>query len=154
MSCAKSCSAHGHAHCVPDPNLPRPLTWASDYAIGVPEIDSEHQWLFSLVAKSQAALSSGCCRQIEEIFDELFDYTCRHFANEEALMARIQYPHYLDHCQQHERLRSRLQQLRSEERKCQPAIATMTFLVDWLKCHTTTSDRRIGSFMRKQGLVA
>ena len=29
----------------------------------------------------------------------------------------------------------------------------MHFLTDWLKCHTTTSDRRIGTYMRKCGLV-
>jgi hemerythrin len=30
----------------------------------------------------------------------------------------------------------------------------LRFVVDWLKCHTTTSDRQIGTYMRKCGLVS
>jgi hemerythrin-like metal-binding protein len=93
---------------------------------------------------------------LEGILNELVDYTWYHFAHEEELMDRISYPYRLDHRRQHEELRLAL--LAMKERRVQGEanipIELSQFLADWLKRHTTTSDRRIGSYMRKQGLVS
>jgi hemerythrin-like metal-binding protein len=142
---------------MPDILCKRSIRWLPEYAIGVKQVDEEHQALFALLDKLHQGISAGNDLEILIcILDELVAYTCYHFAHEEELMEKIQYPYYLDHCRQHEDLRLRV--LAMKERA--PAgedtllIEVMQFLIDWLKGHTTTSDRRIGSYMRRCGLVS
>lgn len=131
--------------------------WLSDYAIGVQEVDAEHQGLFSLAEKLHRGILLQQDQQIVgPLLLDLIDYTCCHFAHEEQLMQRIGYPHYADHCLQHQDLQSRAvaMQERYSAGETGMAIELLQFVVDWLKCHTMTSDRRIGSYMRKYGLVS
>jgi hemerythrin-like metal-binding protein len=142
---------------MPDIVTEHKIRWLPDYMVGVQEIDHEHQGLFALAESYRLAMRAGKDREtLQQILNELFDYTHYHFAHEEELMERISYPYYPDHCRQHEGLRIKLRAIR--ERWAEEDIGmtneVMKFLVDWLKCHTTTSDRRIGSYMRKRGLVA
>jgi hemerythrin len=130
--------------------------WLPDYAIGVREVDAEHQGLFRLAEKLHGGILSGQNHEIVgPLLLDLVDYTCYHFKREEELMQRIGYPYYSDHCREHEDLRSQVFVMK-EGFDCGEtgmAITLLQFLTDWLKCHTTTSDRRIGGYMRKQGLA-
>lgn len=130
--------------------------WLPEYAIGVQDIDAEHQGLFALAAKLHNAVQSNHAPEIlESVLNELIDYTCYHFAHEEQLMERIGYPHYADHCEEHEALRSQVfaMQKRFAEGEHGMPMNVLRFLTNWLKCHTTTTDRRIGSYMRKRRLA-
>jgi hemerythrin-like metal-binding protein len=139
-----------------DATFHRVFRWLSDYEVGVPEIDREHQGLFAIAERFHLALREGHGKQVlESHLDQLLDYACHHLAHEEALMQKIVYPHYREHCRQHEDLRIRLDELkeRASAGEVSMTIEVMQFIMEWLKCHTTTSDRRIGSYMRKHGLV-
>lgn len=132
------------------------IRWLPDYAVGVQEIDQQHQGLFSLADKLRQAIRAGKGQEVlDGTLDELVDYTCYHFANEEKLMETISYPYYQNHCRQHEelRLKVRLMRKRVAAGEAGMTLQVMQFLVEWLKCHTTTSDRRIGTYMRRCGLV-
>ncbi len=130
--------------------------WLPEYAVGVPEIDHEHQGLFSLAEKLHSAMRGGKGGEfVNPLLNELIEYTQDHFAHEEALMKRIAYPHHEDHCRQHEELRTKVREMgnRAAAGEISMTIEVMQFLLSWLKSHTTTSDRRIGTYMRKCGLV-
>jgi hemerythrin-like metal-binding protein len=129
-----------------------PIRWLPEYAVGIQEIDQEHRGLFARAEKLHLAIRAGQgSESLLQTLDELVDYTCYHFAHEEELMQRISYPHYLDHCSQHEALRSEVRAMRERVASGDAGLATdvMQLMVDWLKCHTTTSDRRIGTYTRK-----
>jgi hemerythrin len=129
-----------------------PIRWSSDYAVGVQEIDQEHQSLFALAEKLQlASRADEGSKILERILDDLVDYTCYHFTHEEELMRRINYPHYQGHCRQHEDLNSKVREMTERAALSETAMTTkvLQFVVDWLKSHTTTSDRRTGTYMRK-----
>jgi hemerythrin len=141
---------------VPDTKIRAMTRWLPDYAIGVQEVDTEHQGLFSLAEKLHRGILSGDREIVGPLLLDLVDYTCYHFAHEEQLMQRIGYPHYADHCQEHQNLRSRAFAMKEsfDAGQAEMAIELLQFVTDWLKCHTTTTDRRIGSYMRKHGLVS
>jgi hemerythrin-like metal-binding protein len=142
---------------MPDIAMTNVFRWLPEYAVGVAEIDLEHQSLFLLAERLNAATRSGTNEEVlEGILNELVEYTWYHFAHEEELMDRISYPYRLDHRRQHEELRRTLLAMKERRARGEPKIPTelAQLLVDWLKLHTTTSDRRIGSYMRKQGLVS
>jgi hemerythrin len=131
--------------------------WLPDYSVGVPEIDHEHHGLFALAEKLHQAMRAGKGQEVlEDHIDDLLEYTSRHFTHEEELMEQIGYPHFQDHCREHEELRTRAAVMKQRVASGEISITVelMQFLMEWLKIHSTTSDRRIGTYMRKRGLVS
>jgi hemerythrin len=127
------------------------LEWTAAYAVGVPQIDQEHQRLFAFANQMHRAMIEGQGkRMLEDLLAGLVDYTCYHFANEERLMERIRYPDYPEHRRQHDELRAgvRAMQARSASGEVTMTIEAMRFLMQWIKRHTTTSDRRIGEYTK------
>ena len=83
------------------------LQWLPDYAVGVPQIDQEHQRLFALADRMHRAMLEGKGReQLDALLASLVDYAWDHFAHEERLMERIGYPELNDHRKQHADLQS------------------------------------------------
>ena len=122
------------------------LEWKDGYKIGHDEIDAQHQQLFKLVntvlaAKDKATLTA--CAMA------LFQYTREHFAHEEALMKRLDYPAMAAHQAQHESLISRLNEVSAR-------IANGTldhqvlevFLTDWLLNHIANSDIKLATYIQ------
>ena len=141
---------------MPDIAANRPIRWMPDYAIGITEIDQEHEGLFSIAEEFRLALrDKDNVPVLTRILEKLISYTQYHFEHEERLMEEIGYPHFQDHCRQHEVLRTGVHRLseRAVSGDTSVAIELTDLIVDWLKGHTTTSDRRIGVFMRKSGLA-
>lgn len=140
----------------PDISPKTAVRWMPDYAVGVEEIDHEHQRLFVLAGAFHVAMREGKGKEkLDELLVELIDYACSHFEHEEQLMERIDYPYYLDHCAEHRHLQGRVAMMRrrADAGETSVTVELMQFLIDWLKCHTTTSDRRIGTYMRKRGMT-
>lgn len=131
--------------------------WRPEYATGVQELDAEHQGLFALFAKLHAAIHAGQGSDVVgPVLDELLDYTWYHFAREEALMTRIGYPHLSQHVIEHGNLRRQVDAMRALFAAGEDGLPMelLQLLSDWLKCHTTTSDRRIGAYIRKLELAS
>jgi hemerythrin len=131
--------------------------WCPDYAIGVAEIDSDHQHIFGLLDGFRVAVQKGHGTEcLIRLLDEVVGYTSHHFAHEELLMEQIGYPYKGEHQLEHENLRRRLFKMRGQAASGDPAIVNQIFrfFMRWLRYHTTTSDRRIGTYMRKHDMVA
>lgn len=123
------------------------LQWKVDYKIGHDEIDAQHKQLFNiandlLAATDRAGLTTGAMA--------LYKYTRQHFAHEEQLMKRLNYPAIAGHLVQHDGLISRLNQEAAR-------IASGTvdrdvleaFLSDWLLNHIATSDTKLAHYIQK-----
>ena len=87
-------------------------------------------------------------------FDLLADYTRRHFAFEERLMAEHQYPGLAAHRHEHAHLLQRL--ALSREVLCEgrmPRIVPPAAIDDdWILLHVGRADRRLGEFLNRQGV--
>jgi hemerythrin len=129
--------------------------WTTGYAVGIREIDEEHQRLFGFAESlHQAMLEGKGTEALANLHGDLLRYTGYHFAHEEQLMQRIGYPGYRQHCQEHENLRFRVRttQDRLDSGEITMTIEVMQFLMTWLDRHITISDHRIGSYMKSRGL--
>jgi len=125
--------------------------WTQDYAVGVEEIDREHQGLFALAEGMHQAMLAGKGKEtLKCLLADLLDYTDCHFCHEERLMKQIRYPDLQGHRQEHRDLRAKVQvmQDRLASGEITMTIEVVQFLVAWLKQHTTTSDRRIGGHLK------
>ena len=92
--------------------------WTTDYAIGVWQIDEEHQRLFALAEGMHEAMLNGKGKVVMGgLFADLVNYTCFHFAHEEQLMGRLKYPDRRQHQHEHEDLRSRVRAMQARARQ-------------------------------------
>lgn len=119
--------------------------WRDDYRIGHPEIDAQHQHLFGLLDKLYEAVCAGTAAQlVEEVVDELVDYTRQHFIVEESLMRELNYPGLDRHRQEHqdllETVNSKMNKLRRGEKVM--SIELLEFMNNWLCRHILMSDRQ------------
>ena len=126
--------------------------WTREYEVGVDQIDREHQHLFVLAERMHEAMLAMEGKQfLHSLLDSLTNYTRYHFSHEEALMERSGYYDLVMHRQQHQALRAQVQAM---QRRAATGETTMTievakFLIDWLKLHTTTSDRKIAEHLKR-----
>lgn len=130
------------------------VEWTPEYSVHVGEIDREHQSLFSAVDRLHQAMLSGKGTEVlEPLLSELSNYTYYHFAREESLMARVQYPDAVAHVQQHEALRRKVTAFveRFTRGEATMTIELTIFLTEWLKQHITTTDRKLGAYIGMRG---
>jgi hemerythrin len=140
---------------MPDAVIDTLFRWTTDFAVGIREIDEEHQRLFGFAEILHKAMLEGKGpATLANLHGDLLHYTGYHFAHEEQLMQRIGYPGYRQHRQEHENLRSRVRviQDRLASGEITMTIEVMRFLMTWLDRHITISDHRIGSYMKMRGL--
>lgn len=132
------------------------ILWTPRLAVGVPQIDEEHQELFGRVNKLLEAMAQAKAREvIEPLVGFLKDYVVVHFGGEERLMRQHRYPESQEHLGQHVYFVEQFQGLSAELQKTGPT-ATVTIklnklLCDWLRDHVATTDRKLGEHLKLVG---
>ena len=122
------------------------LTWDVALSVGHPAIDAEHEHLFGIFNKLEAASARGEADQvINQIFVELAEYTMVHFQREEQVMIRDRVPEFAAHKADHDRLLQKLSGLIDLVAvHPETAIAeTLTLLRYWVRHHVMTWDQRL-----------
>jgi hemerythrin-like metal-binding protein len=74
------------------------LRWRASLALGLPEIDSQHRALASLINRLAHA-SSGA--EIRELLERLHQRAHEHFESEEAFMRSFDYTEFAEHQREH-----------------------------------------------------
>ena len=73
--------------------------------LDIPEIDSQHETLISLINLLHETMLQGADKaSLDGLLSQLLEHTQTHFAYEEGLMSRYNYPGYEAHKSEHERL--------------------------------------------------
>jgi len=123
-----------------------PIKWSEQFSIGIEKIDQDHKVLVSLVNRSIVILNSGGQdnKEIQNILDELLDYTQYHFKREELLMKVCEYPGLIKHQQVHQLLIKEVRRrIKEHEIGVLTAKELQHFLADWLKNHILGMDKVI-----------
>ena len=121
------------------------ITWSDRYSVGIANIDREHQKLVAMVNQLYTAILSGEAPAVaSKVLDGLAGYTMSHFANEEALMKRYNYPGYAQHKAEHDKLVDQVRQFQSDLRagKAKLSQDLMSFLQGWLIGHILGVDKK------------
>lgn len=122
--------------------------------VGVAEIDDQHAALIGLVNRLHEAMTQGQARDsLAAIITELVEHTQQHFAFEEQLMSRHQYPGYDKHKADHDRLMQHILELAEQFRNGDLLLsfAVMVDLKAWATIHIEKSDKPLGIFLRDEG---
>lgn len=78
------------------------IEWTSDLDTGIQVIDNQHRRIVDYINNLYHAIEHHSNAEVEEVIDELVDYTLSHFTFEENLMEEAGYPFVNAHKKVHE----------------------------------------------------
>jgi hemerythrin len=131
------------------------FTWIDSYSVNIKEFDDQHRKLVELINTLHDAMSVGKGSQaLGPVLTELVKYTATHFSSEETLMLKYNYPGYLAHKMEHERLTARVLEVQTQfqDRQVTLTLGVMKFLQEWLVNHIQSTDKKYTVFLNKNGV--
>lgn len=132
------------------------MPWNPVLAIGVQQIDKQHEMLFQKAEQLfEAGRSGKTSEYIGELLNFLGDYTITHFRDEEAYMASIGYPDLSKQQQQHKDFIAKFVKLKQDYETSKGNILVILganqLVIDWLTQHISVEDKKIGEFAKRIG---
>jgi hemerythrin len=128
------------------------VKWTPSLAVGIEEIDAQHQELFARAARFVSSLERTDRQEIGVLLSYLRMYCITHFGAEESLMRESGYPGYAAHKAEHDRFVKDILAMSDEhERRRGPGLQAMrvgAWLSRWLEDHLSRTDRALAGFLR------
>ncbi len=131
------------------------IKWCPEFTIGHNKIDKQHEYLFQLLANIQHQVHKPNHQDlIKQSLRDLFDYTQRHFKDEEQLMREVGYPDLTIHSIQHDNLLNQVEDMIDNLNDSNPIAIDklILFLVDWLTEHILGEDLVLARYLNKTNL--
>lgn len=126
------------------------------YMTGVELIDTEHKGLFDIIGRAYRLVEAGNVKEryddVMRLLDELGEYTQVHFAHEEELMEKIEYPYLDAQRRAHNIFMEKLDDKDFGENEDDPQKYLedlLDFLYAWLGSHILKMDKPIGKYVEK-----
>lgn len=132
------------------------VTWTSEMSVGVKDFDEHHIVLFNIINKLSDAMSRGEAQKgLVSILDELIEYTDWHFAAEEVIFDRYDYPHKEDHKKVHKSMLEKARQLYNDAELGRDIMSTevLDFLQDWIVDHIMVVDKKYEAYLADKEIV-
>ena len=127
------------------------LQWTSTLAIGVPELDAQHQELFRRIDRLLDAMIHNDRSEAGRLLAFLRAYVVDHFSAEERLMAEVGYPDTARHVLEHRDFAATLQEVDRRFLVSGPTAALVLELeqrvVGWLHDHVYFTDVALGRYV-------
>ncbi|HYQ73394.1 MAG TPA: bacteriohemerythrin [Gammaproteobacteria bacterium] len=121
-----------------------------NYKLDIPEIDSQHETMISLVNQLHETMLQGAGKAaVDGVLSRLLEHTQTHFAYEEGLMSRYHYPGYEKHKSEHSRLIQKLGDFatRYKNGDLLLSVAVELELKGWAAVHIEKFDKPLGIFL-------
>ena len=131
------------------------LEWKSNMSVGVAAMDAQHQKLIQLINQLAEAMSAGKGNLVlQSVLTELVTYTKTHFASEEGLLSKNNYPEYGEQKTEHDHFTKKIVDFQTQfkEGKIALSIELMNFLREWLLDHIQGRDKRYGVFLNSKSI--
>jgi len=129
------------------------FNWSPALETGNPIIDSQHKELIKAINNLLTACQQGqAADKAGPTLDFLISYTKRHFADEEALQKKSNYPDLQNHRKLHESLLKTVADLSTDLKKSGPTPVIVNKLVrnvgDWLVSHIQKEDTKVAAHLK------
>jgi len=127
------------------------IKWTPDLALGIEEIDAQHQELFRRADRFVSGLKGSTRQDVGILLSYLRLYCVTHFGAEESWMRKVSYPGYEQHKAEHDRFIEHILELsREHERRGSPGLEAervASWLEHWLEEHLSGTDRAFARFV-------
>lgn len=128
-------------------------SFTPDLLTGNTTIDSQHKELIAAINNLLEACSQGKGRAVlSDTAKFLYDYTSKHFADEEKLQLASKYPDYANHKQYHEGFKQVVREIIAQIDKEGPTIVLVgkvnSSIAGWLLNHIKREDVKVAAHIR------
>jgi hemerythrin len=127
--------------------------WNQTLSVGNQKIDQQHQQLFEALAKLQDAMKAG--KGKEEVMSTLrflSNYVDKHFADEEELMKKHNYPDFENHKKIHENFKAKVKEYINKYNASGADLSTIVTVQqevgDWLIKHIGYEDKKYAPYIK------
>ena len=137
------------------------ITWVDTFNVGIAIIDSQHRKLVEVVNELHSGTNTATGDENKEKREASFraamraavEYVRVHFATEELLMKKYNYPDTVAHKAQHTEFVRRVLQGagRFESGHTNEGVHLVIFLRNWLLEHIAITDKNLALYIKKQG---
>jgi hemerythrin len=131
------------------------VLWNESYSVGIKLIDEQHKGLINILNKLyESFIDQTVGKMLEEIINELVDYSKFHFKTEEKLFAESDYPDKEKHIIEHQEFVDKINGFKTELEKGKSSLTfqLMNFLRNWLLNHIAVSDQAYAGHFRAKGM--
>lgn len=131
------------------------LKWDASMDTGIELIDNDHKKLLALINQLQNATQYNVDEHIiDQIMDDLINYTKYHFEREEFLMHNNEYPDYSNHKQLHKNMIDKMSDciIKYKSNPEHTIDDALNFLKSWLINHIKGEDKKYIPFMKNTDL--
>jgi hemerythrin len=137
------------------------ISWNDNLSVGIELIDNQHKNLIALTNQLfQACTRGGDTREsaFKDVMNGMVNYVRIHFATEQELFRRINYPKYAEHKREHDNLTVKVIESSQEYGEGKKTVANdfAKFLKDWILSHIAHSDKLFAYYIadqKKKGLL-
>ncbi len=132
------------------------MEWSENYSVKVNALDNQHKRIVSLINELHSAMRQAQGKEVlGKILEELTDYTIFHFSAEEKLMKDNNYPGYINHKAEHDKLTKQVKELTANFKSGKNLVSqeVLQLLKDWLLNHIAGSDKKYSSFFNNVGIA-
>jgi hemerythrin len=131
------------------------FVWDEKYAVGIAEIDNQHQRLVRMINDLHEALVAEQGQEaLADIVGRMLDYAAYHFATEESLLKNHGFPLFGSHQREHEGFTAKAQEYkrRIDRKGFVLTLEVIHFLKDWLSDHILVNDKKYAPFLIRAGV--
>ncbi|MDH5326400.1 MAG: bacteriohemerythrin [Gammaproteobacteria bacterium] len=127
------------------------VEWDQSLDVKVGDMNNEHKiWINYINALHDEVSKNSNATTVGRAFDAMYDYTLKHFGDEEEYLKKIGYPLFDEHKQAHEDF---LNEIRNSQRKLSGTGSLPdTFFMDlkgWLIRHIKIVDTQYGNYTER-----
>ncbi len=122
------------------------IEWKTEFEVGIPDVDHEHQEIIALINDLHEAMSGeNATISVMDFLGEIYAHVAAHFALEEKIMRTKRYDQYADHKSDHERLLDELRDIMDdyEENAYFSDKEFASHVERWFTEHFKTKDARL-----------
>ena len=130
------------------------LEWNPSFSVGNPDMDSEHKVLFGIVNRLYENVEiEKDPRKLWGMITALIDYSQYHFADEEEILLKANYPGISIQQQEHSQFTSKIIEFRDQfsESHVEVTPEIFRFLKNWLTNHIKVQDKAYAAFIAAHG---
>lgn len=130
--------------------------FTTDLITGNAAIDSQHMQLIQAINDLLAACAAGKGRaELAKTTQFLYDYTSKHFSDEENLQLKTHYPDYQNHHKYHEGFKQVVKDLNKKLEAQGPTLILVsevnTAVAGWLLNHIKREDKKVAAHIKTAG---
>jgi len=123
--------------------------WTERLSVKNPTIDSQHQALFEIVWKFEKAVEKQDSEELKALFEELYNYTDYHFAEEENMFRKTAFPQIDEHVKEHKFFLREVLQFKRYFKQPDPSTLSdlLVFFKKWLTDHIMVEDQKYADYL-------